>query len=64
MKKPSSARPSILPCQAMFGLERGQQIVDLIESTTGDLCPCKRGIPCALLAPPTAERLPILSAAV
>ena len=64
MNENTGARLSILPCQAMFGLERGQQIVDLIESTTGELCPCKRGIPCALLAPPTAERLPILSAAV
>ena len=33
----------------MFGLERGQQIVDLIEAATGQPCPCKQGNDCPLL---------------
>ena len=39
----------LLPCEALFGLERGAQIVAAVEQDTGDVCPCKQGRVCPLL---------------
>ena len=39
----------LLPCQALFGLQRGGQIIAAVEEDTGDLCPCKQGRTCPLL---------------
>lgn len=41
----------LLPCQLMFGIERGDQIRELIETATGEACPCIRGLRCVLLEP-------------
>lgn len=41
----------VLPCQLMFGVERGEQIRGLIEDATGEACPCMRGLRCVLLRP-------------
>ena len=38
-----------LPCKALFGDVRGSEIVELVEATTGEACPCKQGRPCPLL---------------
>jgi len=35
----------------MFGIERGNQIRDLIEAATDAECPCVRGLRCVLLEP-------------
>lgn len=50
----------LLPCQEMFGMERGGDLIAWVEAATGaDLCPCKRGEACPLLAlhDPDALRL-------
>jgi len=39
----------VLACKAMFGEVRGAEIVDLVERTTGEACPCKQGRVCPLL---------------
>lgn len=44
-----------LPCKTMFGATRGSEMVELVERTTGDLCPCKRGLACPLLPVPPRE---------
>jgi hypothetical protein len=41
----------LLPCHLMFGIERGDEIRDLIETATGLPCPCVRGLRCVLLEP-------------
>lgn len=38
-----------MECKRVFGEVRGSEIVDLMERTTGELCPCKQGAPCPLL---------------
>lgn len=38
-----------LPCKKMFGEVRGAEIVELIERTTGEDCPCKQGRACPIL---------------
>ncbi len=43
------ARAVLLPCQAMFGVERGDEIIALIEAATGELCPCKQDAGCPLV---------------
>ena len=49
----------LLPCQALFGLERGAQIVAAVEEDLGGPCPCKQGRVCPLLGevvpPPSDE---------
>jgi hypothetical protein len=35
----------------MFGIERGDEIRDLIETVTNMPCPCVRGLRCVLLEP-------------
>lgn len=50
MKSPAQAT-RILPCQALFGMERGDQIVAHIEEVTGQPCPCKRGMMCPFVGP-------------
>lgn len=44
---------NMLPCQALFGMSRGAQIIQAVEEDTGQLCPCKRGLVCPLM--PSAE---------
>jgi hypothetical protein len=39
-----------LLCVKLFGLARGAEVVELVERTTGELCPCRRGLVCPLLA--------------
>lgn len=43
-----------LPCKTMFGEARGSEIIELVERTTGELCPCKAGRACPLLPAPGA----------
>lgn len=38
-----------LPCAQMFGQVAGDEIIELIERTTGEQCPCKQGRRCPLL---------------
>jgi len=42
----------LLPCQALFGIERGNQIVAAVEEDLGGPCPCKQGLVCPLLGEP------------
>lgn len=46
-----------LPCMTMFGAVRGAEVIELIERTTGEPCPCKRRGACLLL-PPGVEQTP------
>jgi hypothetical protein len=39
----------MLTCEAMYGNERGGQMVAMIEDVTAELCPCKQGAVCPLL---------------
>lgn len=39
-----------LPCMRMFGRVHGEEIIELVERTTGERCPCQRGQVCPLLA--------------
>jgi hypothetical protein len=39
----------MLLCEAIYGRERGAQIVALIELSSGETCPCKQGRPCPLM---------------
>jgi hypothetical protein len=39
----------LLPCQAMFGLARGDQIIEMVEAATGGPCPCIQGLTCPLM---------------
>lgn len=39
----------LLTCQAIYGIERGGELVALLEDATGELCPCKQGRVCPLL---------------
>lgn len=48
MLNEASADP-LLPCEALFGLKRGGQIIAAVEQDTGELCPCKQGRACPLL---------------
>lgn len=59
MNSTTGARTPILPCQAMFGIEIGQQIVAHIEGLTGQPCPCRRGHFCPLAGPAIAEVEPL-----
>lgn len=45
----------LLPCQLMFGIERAAEVRELIETATGEDCPCLRGLRCILLDPLTAD---------
>jgi hypothetical protein len=38
-----------LECTKIFGQVRGAEIVELVERTTGQPCPCKQGRPCPLV---------------
>jgi hypothetical protein len=38
-----------LACMTLFGAARGVEIIELVESSTGHPCPCRRGKPCPLL---------------
>lgn len=38
----------ILPCQAAFGMTRGQQIQTAVEQVTGEQCPCLQMQVCPL----------------
>lgn len=40
-----------LACKEMFGEVRGSEIIELVERTTGEACPCKQGFVCPLLPP-------------
>lgn len=42
-------RESILPCEALFGLERGAQIQAAVAEDTGQPCPCSQGRACPLM---------------
>ena len=50
----------LLACQAMFGIERGNEIRELVETATGEPCPCLQNERCPLLALP---RLSVVGAA-
>jgi len=47
----------LLPCEALFGLRRGAQIIAAVEEDTGAPCPCRQGRVCPLLGTlePVAE---------
>lgn len=47
----------LLHCQAMFGLERGNQIQALVEDATGEDCPCIQGRTCPLAKPEPVPRM-------
>jgi hypothetical protein len=36
-------------CEVIYGCERGRAMVALLETATGQPCPCKQGIPCPLM---------------
>lgn len=50
----------LLTCQAIYGRERGGELVALIEDATGELCPCKEGRTCPLLPRDDAPTMPPL----
>lgn len=39
----------LLTCEAIYGIERGARMLNIIEQSTGEACPCKQGAPCPLL---------------
>lgn len=39
----------LLTCHTIFGVQRGDELLELIEETTGQPCPCRRGQPCPLM---------------
>jgi hypothetical protein len=41
-------------CQESLGDARGAGVIALIETTSGTLCPCKRGLACPLAPVPTS----------
>jgi hypothetical protein len=47
-------------CEALFGVERGQEIQALIESASGAPCPCKVGLACLLVAQVAEAVAPLL----
>ena len=46
---------SPLPCQAIFGVEKGDDIIALVEQAIGEPCNCKRGLHCPLVPFRTEE---------
>lgn len=40
---------SVTGCEALFYPERARQMQELIETSTGQLCPCKQGMGCPLI---------------
>lgn len=40
----------LLACEKIFGQVRGNEIRELVERTSGQLCPCMRDLPCPLVA--------------
>lgn len=45
-------------CEVIYGCERGRAMVALLETATGQPCPCKQGIPCPLMPRDVAVTLP------
>lgn len=43
-----------LTCEVLFGAAAADEVVGLVERTTGGPCPCKQGKPCPL-APKTED---------
>lgn len=41
--------PQLYPCQALFGIARGSQIIAAVEADTGAPCPCRQGLACPLM---------------
>lgn len=37
-------------CQELFGIQRGQEVHELVEQSTGAPCPCLSGKSCPLVA--------------
>lgn len=52
-------------CEVMWGDDRAVKVQALVEESTGQLCPCKRGEGCPLLPKDMAARLenPLLRSA-
>lgn len=50
----SNNAASELPCVRIFGAVQGSEIIELIERTTGEPCPCRQGRQCPLLPAPRA----------
>ena len=48
----------ILGCDVLFGPEKAARIQERVEDALGDLCPCKRGLPCPLLGPQLVPQQP------
>lgn len=44
---------ALLPCQQLFGRERGDAIRQQVEKMTGEACPCAAEGWCLLLPPST-----------
>lgn len=39
----------MLACYKLFGTDRARQVQEMVESATGELCPCKQDKVCPLL---------------
>jgi hypothetical protein len=53
---------NLLPCQELFGIVRGDQVRALIETTTGQACPCVQGLGCPLVKSCDIDEKPHLAA--
>lgn len=49
----------LLTCQAMYGIERGDRIIAVLEEATGEPCPCKQGVVCPLMPADSVELEPV-----
>lgn len=53
----------MMQCEWLFGEKRGGEIQTLVESSTGEPCPCKQGLGCPLgdsMPAPAPEERPLL----
>lgn len=46
-----SANESPLYCVERLGLKAAEEVIELVERSTGSPCACKRGLPCPLRVP-------------
>ena len=46
----------LLTCQAIYGIERGDELSAFIEQATGEPCPCRQGRACPMMPADVGEQ--------
>jgi hypothetical protein len=49
----------LLTCQAVYGVERGDELSAFIEQVTGEPCPCRQGRACPMMPADEAAPEPV-----